>query len=306
MENPANLEFIRRRLLALVASSALPLPNPRRWALLESCRRAVDASDLLDMVLEAVSDSSHLPADLKDRVVEGLLTGDWEAVQTLVQGNVVRTASRLPPTGDVFLDFRRMAISIFYASRKIQRLPLALRRRIGSAILVSNTREELVDLFLTSLQAASTLDDEARHLIANDVFEGRYYRLLRADRFDCERDADPSTASDTEGIRVREAVPVPPATVVAPTPGMEVEHVWIDEDTTNECPVCLSCLTYPTTLTCDHVFCRGCLVDWSRNGARESHRGGTRIDQVDFQVSCPLCRQPGAIQSARTAGASST
>ena len=121
--------------------------------------------------------------------MNALLTGQWQVVQELVQANAsaVHAVVQSPPAdADPFLAFRRMAITIFYASRKIQQLPLVARRHLGSSILRTRNRTELMDLFLTSLVHATTLDEDARIKIANDVLEGRYYRLLLPDRFDCE------------------------------------------------------------------------------------------------------------------------
>ena len=302
-ESTPNVEFVRRRLLALVESTALPLSNARRLALLESCRQASTGPELLDMALEAVGESTVIPDEIKDRVMDGLLTGNWDDVQNMVNAENVTRTPHVVHSSDRFVTFRRMAINIFYASRKIQQLPLAARRHLGSAILRTTNRDELMHLFLTRLTHATTLDEDARLKIANDVLEGRYYRLLLPDRFDCEntversyRHLQPSidnngvsttaNSNDNDGIRVS-------ADTAHTINNVQVEHVWIDENT-QDCPICLGQIEDSTTLQCQHVFCRDCILDW----AHESHPPGLYSSSShQQQVSCPICRQCNVILS---------
>lgn len=278
--NESNFAFVRQRLLNLLASSEIRLPRPRRLALCETVRQAESGAELLDMILEALGDSFYVPDAIKDELVSHLLQGEWEQVQDTVCGRAQGPRHNAGPIE--FRSFQSMATSLFYASRKIRQLPLERRRQLGTAILQTRTREQLVDLLLYSLHNAQTLDDDARVKIANDVLERRYYRLLKTDRFDCCEDDDTGTQHNLEAAADANqgaARARPPA--LSSLAVINAETVWLDEDT-NECSICLSSIRDEMKLqSCRHSFCRDCLMDWAHNDFSSRHG----------LVSCPICRQ---------------
>lgn len=301
---------LKTRISHLISSSSLPLSSARRWALLESCDKATSKRELLDMVLDCVVDSKHLPATTKDPLVDALLANDWDTVASIVQGTTSNDFGRDNMAFGLssFQGFRRMALTLFYDSRKIQSLPLHDRRQIGSAVLRTRTREELMHLFLTRLTSAKSLDDAARAKVANDVYENRFYRLLRPDRLDC-RDRGPTYNTDNTDSSARADT----GPFVATTRGHGVSAAAVsnnnhddDDDISDECPICLTTLERPTRLACSHVYCRDCVVDWARQqnaAAAETTRrrrgalGRNRNRGKDLRnVSCPMCRQEDSLE----------
>jgi hypothetical protein len=210
-----------------------------------------------------------------------------------------------------FRTHRDMVLACFSRSRKIAGLPVERRRMLGAAILAQTSIEGLRALALRTLETSQAFDGLARDLVANDIFDNRFDRLLLPDRFDC--DAEPSMA---RALGDRSAPPAPPATGL-PSPqlvpcqpcasrpllrsisrspsrlggslGAEAEaspligslgaeaEVSAAED--QDCAVCLGPLNSTTaSLPCRHTFCRECILGWARSCPR-----GPR---------CPLCRAP--------------
>jgi len=277
-----DMRIVQQRLVTLLQGTSLPLSNCRRLALLESCKEASDGRALLDMTMESLMDSEVIDPVQKDSIMNSVMAGDWNTVQQMVSAPAPLQPEDVTALDDddqtSFRCFRRMAIAIFHASRKVQQLPLPARRQLGSTILRTNNREELMNLVFTRLQCAVTLDEEAREKIANDVLEGRYYRLLLPDRFDCEvsaRRIRTSVLRSRDRRRNRHS-----SNSVLDGDSPDPQSVYIDQEP-EECPICLGDSETPVTLQCQHVFCRGCIIDWSRQAL---NGGGDN-------VSCPICRQ---------------
>ena len=314
LARPPSVDMVRVHIQTMLDSTLLPLSNVRRLALLESCRTAPTVADLVDMSLEALESSSST-SEVKDQILEALVTGDWETVHTLSSAVSRAPCCSVAPTKDSFGTFRRMAITIFYASRKVQQeLSSEARRSGASAILSTTSREELLDVFLTVLIEAAGLDEETRAKIAHDVCEGRYYRLVLPDRLDCEPgrgvDDSPHLCPDDEGIRVSDGRHISNNI----SGHVQVEHVWIDEITSTtstlengstpeeSCPICLGAINSETPivlLQCHHVFCRDCILDWAHEsgGGDQANIGSSRTTghNHDVSVTCPLCRQSNVV-----------
>ena len=139
------------------------------------------------------------------------------------------------------------------------------------------------------------IDGAARDMVANDIFDSRYDRLLLPDRFDSEE--VPRRAARESGVVYVDvgaggvgaegagaegagagggggAAGGGPLQPSAPPPGAAAA----EED--EECPVCLGTSPISARLPCRHQFCRECIEDW----ARRSPGAG-----------CPLCRAPFSV-----------
>eukprot|EP00545_Synedropsis_sp_CCMP1620_P003605 CAMPEP_0119003446 /NCGR_PEP_ID=MMETSP1176-20130426/565_1 /TAXON_ID=265551 /ORGANISM="Synedropsis recta cf, Strain CCMP1620" /LENGTH=272 /DNA_ID=CAMNT_0006955049 /DNA_START=18 /DNA_END=836 /DNA_ORIENTATION=+ len=220
----------------LIRQSPMPIPIVRKNAIRESCRSMLTEEGLCDVFLEAVCDSPYLSEGKKQELATVILLGRWHELPKLVG---VRGEIRPPvqcTNWEVLADFKYMAASIYRKSRKIQQLPVWKRRAIGSALLSCNTREDLIEFLMRSLENAQTLDEHSRQLIANDVLECQFHRLLLKDRFDCDE---------------------MPRLETSPDPSAPCE----------ECEDCIICFgpfgDSCTTLSCGHAFCRVCIQDWA-------------------------------------------
>jgi len=240
------------KLMEWLRRTSIPLPEVRKGAFRESLRSAPDENTITDVIMEALHASPSLDDESKEKLVTMYLDGRFSDLSEAV----------LPPprTGDIaeahllpepFEEFKSMATNIFCKSRKIAHLNRERRMQLGGAILVCRNREQLVDLLMRSLDSAETLDDQARCLIANDVFDERYYRLLLPDRFDCSE---------------------------APVRTVSLSAVD-DFPRELECPVCFECCNESSVeLTCSHRFCEQCVSSLSAASLNRS-------------FPCPMCRQ---------------
>jgi hypothetical protein len=192
--------------------------------------------------------------------------GDPPREELLDQAQVARKV-RADPVAKSFRTFRDMVVAVFTRSRKIAALPPERRRMLGSAMLAQASIESLNALAIMTLETSHAFHGPERDLVANDIFDNRFDRLLLPDRFDCD-----------EVLRSGHVVP-PALTPVAETPAAETEGLRAladAEPVPEDCAVCLGPLTTETArLPCEHTFCQVCIVGWA---AREP--------------SCPLCRSP--------------
>uniref|UniRef100_A0A7R9VWC3 RING-type domain-containing protein n=1 Tax=Pseudictyota dubia TaxID=2749911 RepID=A0A7R9VWC3_9STRA len=258
-------------LMDLLRASPIPgLPDVRRAALRESCRVAPDESALKELFLDAVTGSPHVPDGSKNALAEIILCDRWSELPgaALCEFDPLDQRGTNVGRGDPFEEFRSMALSVFTKSRKVSRLPIDRRRELGTAILSTGTREELMEVMMASLEVAQTLDEESRLKIANDVLEGQFHRLLLPDRFDCDEPPRRGAAARSEGMNPGASVP----TVLG-----AAEEDDCDEE---ECPICLGArdVANARVLPCGHGFCEECILDWSR-----AH---------GCPFPCPVCRAP--------------
>jgi len=263
-------------LLSLVESKALELSHVRRMALFHSIQRD-DGDSTRQMMIEAVMDAPTISPYDKDRIYQLLLQDRLDFHSALTDHPVPFAHgtewNKIPacPTGDVFLDFRRMILALFRTSRKFQTLPVESRQRVKAMILKTRHEADLAHLLARIM--ARTCGDETMKRIQDDVIvTGRFYRLLLPDRFDCdEGSSDQKISADR-----------------------------VESETF--CPICMDPVnglsSAPVQLDCRHVFCRRCLDDWIRQQQQQQQqRNGTTSyksrnanNQLQNPWDCPLCR----------------
>ena len=244
--------------LALLQLSPFPIPRLRKDALRESFRVATSEEDLKDIFLDAVCGSPYVDTGMKQELANVILGGDWATLLTLT-GVHGEFSPQYSTTADCILsEFKYLATRIFIKSRVMRALPLLRRQALGKALLDCKSKESVMELVLLSLEESQILDESTRIRIANDVFEGKFYRLLLADRFDCD---------------------------VLP----RLETLEMDEDEDREdCVICLDVSqdgVYCTLPTCGHSFCRLCIKDLS-----DIHSGSP--------FPCPMCRTECTLEQA--------
>lgn len=151
------------------------LPDVRRKALVESVRRASDPDQVFDMLLDSASSSPYLSDEQKQEMANAFLSGDLN----------VSSTSTLPTMDAPFHGMVEMVRLMLSTSRKLLSLPMDRRRHITMAVHQTCDEDQLLDLVLQKLPTALSLDRDERQLVANDILDHRYYRLLLPNRFDC-------------------------------------------------------------------------------------------------------------------------
>merc|ERR1719181_1713571 len=132
-----------------------------------------------------------------------------------------------------------MVVAMFSRSRKIRGLPPERKRALGAAMHRCATVQELQALALATLETSLLFSGLERDAVANDIFDHRYDRLLRPERFDV--DEAPRQGNmllnlanlEVDAEERREEPPVPE-----------------EEDT--GCPVCLEDTDVEVRLPCAH------------------------------------------------------
>eukprot|EP00040_Diaphanoeca_grandis_P041343 m.262827 g.262827 ORF g.262827 m.262827 type:complete len:346 (-) comp47283_c0_seq1:112-1149(-) len=177
-------------LIQAMSQSTAPIPDVRKWALRESVRTARDDESIKSMLIDTLCGSQYIPEAHKAALGEILVFGLWDqlpkALSCPPEADVRLPLDAVAAKAKALYEFRQMALMIFTKSRKIAKLPPARRVQLGHAICRTRSKEELTSLMLASLENAVTLDLQSRGLVANDVLDGCFYKLLREDRFDCD------------------------------------------------------------------------------------------------------------------------
>ena len=253
-------------LMRLLRNSKVPVPRVRKAALIESCRAAHDQESIQAIVLDSFTGSPYIPDDFKNRIVESVLTGQWQELDGLEKELARETTSFAARTflprsqnmspQNILLDFQSMVLYILKTSRKIQRgLVLEKKKALFATVRRSASKEHLIETMLEALSNAKTIDEASRQLIANDVFDAYFHRLLLPDRFDCyEKPRVSVTTGSTEPE--------------------QNEDGRRDE----ECPICLDLYSSQREMPrfqCRHIFCQDCTDGWINSG---------------YQMDCPICR----------------
>jgi hypothetical protein len=270
------------RLLHILTTSRVlrgALPDVRRRVLAETIRGAVTVEAATDILLENVASSPYLPQERKDPLAELTMLQQFDALAVALKCDE-RLACLAPTTPEEeFRALRQMVVAIFTRSRKMQALPAAKRRQLGAAIHTQQTADDIKMLALSALETSQAFDSMGRDLVANDIFDSRYDRLLLPDRFDC--DEEPRLASHvvesaggaaTQGARRAEG----DGDATAPLNSIGTSASGLAEEA-QDCPVCLGTSPISAQLPCGHQFCRECIEGWAQRCPAAS-------------VGCPLCR----------------
>lgn len=225
----------------LIRQSPIPIPMLRKAALREAMRVTETEEGLRDIFLEAICGSPYVAEGRKQELADAVFGDRWEELPRLVGLNQSTMTIKMETTKDqADADFKYMAAGIFRKSRKIRQLPTWRRRILGSSLLTCTTKDQIIHFMLRALEKARTIDEKARMLVADDVFEGKFHRLLLSDRFDCD----------------------------------DLPRLGNSPNDTSEPPEdCIICFGpyqngRPTTLAvCGHQYCHECIQDWAqRNG----------------------------------------
>jgi Ring finger domain len=253
------MRFSTDRFVRFLQNIKVPLPEVRRRALMESVRCASDIEDVYDILLDSVSNSPYLSSEQKEELANAFLSSgdnmDALSAQYTTEARAdPPVASDENDDGLEFAGTLAMLRLMFSHSRKLMGLPEERRRQITMAIHQTSTVDQIRHLVLDQLPIALSLDRHERALVANDMLDHRYYRLLLPDRLDCNE-------------------PLPRLGDVTP----QQEAIAI---TPQECPVCFEEFAdYAQARIlqcCGQRFCATCVADLTQRQAAD----------------CPLCRAP--------------
>jgi len=271
----------RNRLLNILLTSRVlqaALPDVRRRALAESVREATTVEAATDILLENVASSPFLPQERKDPLAELAMTHQFDALAAALQCDETLSPGASPE--HEFAALRQMVVAVFTRSRKMQGLPAAKRRQLGAAIHAQTTADEIKMLALSALQTSEAFDGAARDMVANDILDSRYDRLLLPDRFDCDEAPRRVVGRESGGVYVAGEGGAAQRDRGAEGGGDDATTVAAPAEE-EECPVCLGTSPISARLPCGHQFCRGCIEGWAQ-----------RCPAGQDRVGCPLCRAP--------------
>ena len=206
------------------------IPYVRRITLMETLRATQNIEQAYNILLENLSTSPYIPENQKNELAEMVFRQDLNSLCTLLRCN------QSVNTVDKLTSFREMVLAIFTKSKKIQLISNQKKQFLGTSIIHSLSIEGLKQLALTSLQTSEIFNNEARNLVANDIFDNRFDLLLLPDRFDCE---------EVSRINNQDIIEELPS-----TPELD------------ECPICLGTNEVDCRLPCQHLFCKSCIQRW--------------------------------------------
>lgn len=187
--------------------------------------------EIVQVFMECMTDSPYIPQDHKNALAVMFLDGNIAALEHAMQ--VHRSDGAVRPSNPL-LNMKAMVTAVFSSSKKIAQLPIARKQQIGMLIHTAGSLEELREHTLNGLMHSQVIGEESKMLIANDMFDQRYDRLLLPDRFDCEE--IPRLHRTADGSSVAAA------------------------DT--DCPICLMERQADRELPCGHSFCGECITGW--------------------------------------------
>jgi hypothetical protein len=284
----------------LIEYTAVPLPDVRRRALMESVRAAGSNPEaIMDMLFDVVSTSPYLDDKDKAELAEAFLRGDMSTFSRYnhrcqYSGAGAFTAATNAPllaAVDVDMDEQQeydldaaivdevvfdgelddrhftglleMVRLLFAHSRKLRSLPPERRAQLMLAIQQARSVEHIRQMVLQQLPTALSLDRHERQLVANDILDGRYYNLLLPDRLDCHEPLPRVVKDDDDAPRRR----------------LQASNT--------ECPICLNELGIDYALTtivqcCGQRFCTACVVHLTRQHQERQNNAAAAL--------CPLCR----------------
>lgn len=220
-------------IMDVVRNARIPLPRVRKTAVLESLRCATSIAEITEIFFETTSDSPYLDDRTKQELGELLLSQDWECLRNRAVGE--EETSKHDSNATTFraqqlAEFKEMAIGIMQTSRVVKRLPESRRKEIVRFLLAAQSKPDMVEYLLHSLEQTNILDEATRHRIIHDVLEKRFYRLLLPDRFHCD----------------------------------ERPRLSNDQPQQEECVLCFGMYYESIQLDCGHDFCQPCLQEISK------------------------------------------
>jgi hypothetical protein len=161
---------------------------------------------VFDVLLDAVSSSPYLSSEQKQELANAFLDYDIDAIMARYTATATTGTATMeqPPhlttTTTTTIDDSsnnndaemsdlagtlEMLRLLFSHSRKIMGLPDERRRQVSMALFQARTVDQVRHLVLDQLPTALSLDRDERQLVANDILDHRYYRLLLPNRLDC-------------------------------------------------------------------------------------------------------------------------
>ena len=234
------------------------LPDVRRALLIESVQRTREQRKGHRRITQG-AELSYIPQERKDQLAELAMTQQFAALRTALMCDPPSLSSGAAAISEEeeFKAFRQMVVAVFTRSRKMAALSAERRRQLGSAIhSPAEERRRHHRLALSALETSQAFDGEARDMVANDIFDNRFDRLLLPNRFDCDeipRRAAGGAAKLSSGVGtgddgVREGDEG--ASASSSSASQEEEE---EEEEELECPICQG--TNPwARLPCKHVL----------------------------------------------------
>jgi len=255
----------------LIHLSPMPIPRVRKDALVESLKVESTEDGLCAIFLDALCGSPYIPDYQKQELADVVLAQRWTELPDLVGVHRPVQPKMVTTQHQRTTDLKYLAVQIFRKSRKIRNLPRARRQALGTALLACTQREEVIDLLLQSLERAQTLNWESRLLVADDVLEGNFHRLLLPNRFDCDE-------------LPRVVLEAPPASSMG---GQQHASAPLDDALDEEREECIICFGpylngHSHILpTCGHEFCQDCIQELAAT--------------LGSPMPCPICRRESVI-----------
>ena len=270
------------------------LPDVRRRALIESVRRTETAEGAIDVLLENLSSSPYIPQERKDQLAELAMTQQFAALRTALMCDPPSLSSGAAAISEEeeFRAFRQMVVAVFTRSRKMAALSAERRWQLGSAIHSQRSADDIKMLALSALETSQAFDGEARDMVANDIFDNRFDRLLLPNRFDCDeipRRAAGRGAAETRAAGVGtgdDGVREGDEGASASSSSAASQEEEEEEEEELECPICLGTNPVGVRLPCKHMFCRTCVEGWAQ-----------RCSDGPEHAECPLCRGSFALST---------
>lgn len=213
------------------------IPYVRRITLIETLLLCSKNEEAYNIFLDNLSTSPFIPENEKNKLADLVFSNQFNILNSLLE------CKRKPEKYNRLDSFKRMVLGIFIKSSKIKKLDSLKKHNLGLCITNSISIEELKQLTLSSLESSKIFTNEEKELVANDILDNRFDLLLLPNRFDCE----------------------------------EIQRINYKKDTfeLDECPICLGENDANIKLTCQHLFCKDCIMQWAEKSRN---------------LDCPLCR----------------
>jgi len=234
-------------LLNLIINSDLlkrKLPEVRIRALINTIYECKNESDSKTIILENLCDSPYIETNEKNVFINLFLSNKFSELYKIFKCSKIIDINNYDLIFN-FNSFRRMVLSIFSTSKKIKKFSKEKKYKIGEKIYSTKTINELKMLCIKLLEKSEIFDEETIYRIANMILDSRYDLLLLPEYFDCEDNHRLSYSLNT----------------------------LQDDNTENECSICLGTNRISKKLKCHHEFCEDCIDKW-----------------LKISNKCPLCR----------------